>query len=684
MIDIQKIWPAWQIEELIGQGAYGKVYRIRREELGVKYYAALKVIEIPADESEVRSLMGMGMDGLSIRDYFEGTAKSIANEIQIMESLKSAANIVHVEEHYLEEHKDSIGWTILIRMELLESMRKYQQREGAPDLKETLKIGKDICRALTYCEEKHVIHRDIKPDNIFRTEFGDYKLGDFGIARQMENTKSVYSQKGTSGYMAPEVNRGEKYDKTVDIYSLGVMLYQMMNRLRLPFVPTDTNKLTPQILEEAQWKRFSGEIPPAPVDAPPALANIILKAMHPDPARRYRNAQQFLNALEAYENGKTPVAPPEPENKEPAAPVHWNTPNAAAKPAAPASKPAAPANKPAAASKAKPAASAAPQSSSQPFQSKFLSEDPKPKASKPAASASKPAAAKPAASASKPAASATATTTAPEKKSSAGRVIFSIVLVLVVYFAARGLGKKAGQSMSSSGTSSGSTASSVTASSSDEDTMPDAETLDTWNVFALDELSYADTYLNGEGSYLRTETLESIGNRMAELGYQFVDENQQFHDEVYIEQQEKCRWLRISIENCPMEIAIQDWHPGKNRYIYYSGRAGLTVGDPVPEPSHMTDFAWNLWHFYSNAESIKELLDSYSLNAMADQSFHVNWNDNSGIYLDYTAPEGDSPATLVMDDKTYFVELRWSYVTNYISAEVELNDMDFDALQTVY
>ena len=324
MIDLNRIWPGWQIEELIGQGAYGKVYRIRRDEMGERYYAALKVIEIPADDAEVQALITMGMDHLSIRDYFEGTARSITNEIKLMESLKSAPNVVYIEEHYLEEHKDGIGWTILLRMELLESLRKYQRRVGDPDISETVKIGKNICDAITCCESKHIIHRDIKPENIFRNDFGIYKLGDFGIARQMENTKSAYSQKGTGAYMAPEVNRGEKYDHTVDIYSLGIMLYQFLNKQRMPFLPTDSNKITPQMLEDAQYRRLSGEPLPAPSDAPPALSKIILKACDPNPSRRYRNAAQFKEALMAWESGKdVPETDGMEDNTVPNAPVHW-------------------------------------------------------------------------------------------------------------------------------------------------------------------------------------------------------------------------------------------------------------------------------------------------------------------------------------------------------------------------
>ena len=308
MIDISRAMPGWTVEELIGKGSYGTVYRIKKEEMGYTYYSALKVIELPSDMKEVYNLQAMGMNEDSIKSYYEGTAKEIASEIRIMESLKSAGNVVHVEEHALIPKADGIGWTILIRMELLESIQKYQQKAGNPDYYETIKIGKDICSALQCCEEKGIIHRDIKPDNLFRNEFGMYKLGDFGIARQMQNTLAAYSQKGTIGFLAPEVYKGGYYDNTVDIYSLGVMLYVYMNRQRPPFVDLEITNLTAKTLDEAHWRRLSGELPPPPVDAPQQLADVILKACNPDPRRRYRTAAEFREALENCENGDSQPA----------------------------------------------------------------------------------------------------------------------------------------------------------------------------------------------------------------------------------------------------------------------------------------------------------------------------------------------------------------------------------------
>ena len=94
-----------------------------------------------------------------------------------------------------------------------------------------------MCNALELCEKRGIIHRDIKPDNIFINDNGDYKLGDFGVARQLEKSSTFMSRRGNQAYMAPEVYKGEWYGEKADIYSLGLVLYRLLNNSRIPFMP---------------------------------------------------------------------------------------------------------------------------------------------------------------------------------------------------------------------------------------------------------------------------------------------------------------------------------------------------------------------------------------------------------------------------------------------------------------
>ena len=298
MEDINDIWPGWQVEELIGQGAYGKVYRISRNEHGHTSHAAAKIIEIPQDDSEISSLVDMGMNAQSIRSYFETTVQGIINEIAVMESLKGAPNVVSIEDYRLIEHEDRVGWTICIRMELLESLPNYVKKNGSLSVDEVVKLGVDICNALICCEDVNIIHRDVKPENVFRSAFSEYKLGDFGISRQIENnSKSVYSQRGTSPYMAPEVVRGQRYGNSVDVYSLGIMLYRYLNRMRFPFLPEAPLSFTSEDVEQAMMRRLRGDVIPAPIDADAELSAVVLKACAADPVNRYSSARVFRDAL---------------------------------------------------------------------------------------------------------------------------------------------------------------------------------------------------------------------------------------------------------------------------------------------------------------------------------------------------------------------------------------------------
>ncbi len=286
----------WKIVRKLGEGANGIVFGIGKEEFGINVKSALKVIRIPKTDSEVKSILNDGMDEESVVGYFRGFVDEIVKEIAIMTSLKNHPNIVGYEDHNVIPHEDGIGWDILIRMELLTPLGDWQLKHGM-DGKETIELGKQICSALSFCEKKNLMHRDIKPENLFVDELGTFKLGDFGIARTMEKTSGGLSRKGTESYMAPEVYLGKPYGPTVDMYSLGLVLYKMVNRNRLPFYPPAPQMVSYSDRENALASRMMGKEFPAPVDASPGLTEVIRKACAFDPAMRYQSADEMLQAL---------------------------------------------------------------------------------------------------------------------------------------------------------------------------------------------------------------------------------------------------------------------------------------------------------------------------------------------------------------------------------------------------
>ncbi len=293
---LSRAWPEWKAVKELGRGSYGVVYEAVRMDHQVESRAAIKVISIPQNESEIDSLRSEGMTLDASKTYLRGVVDDFVSEIQMMESFKGIQNIVSVEDYKVIEKENQIGWDIFIRMELLTSFNKYICDKTLTEA-EVIKLGCDICTALEFCAKRNVIHRDIKPENIFVNDFGDFKLGDFGIARKLESVTGGYSQKGTFNYMAPEVEKGTEYDARVDLYSLGLVLYRFMNKNRLPFLDTDRQLLNPNDRVEAVRRRMNGEALPLPRDASPDMAQAILCACAYDPRRRFSTATAMKTAL---------------------------------------------------------------------------------------------------------------------------------------------------------------------------------------------------------------------------------------------------------------------------------------------------------------------------------------------------------------------------------------------------
>lgn len=296
-------WPEWKIIEKIGEGSFGKVYKAQRTERGKSFYSAIKIINIPGSQSELNSVRSETGDDQSTRQYFQNLVEECIQEISTMEYFRGNSYIVSVEDFKVMEYLDAIGWEISIRMEYLTSFIDYCAEKQLTE-NEVIQLGMDLSKALEYCRKLKIIHRDIKPENIFVSRFGDFKLGDFGIARELERTMSGFSKKGTYSYMAPEMYKGEKYDSRVDIYSLGIVLYKLMNHNRLPFMSLEKQFITYRDKENALNKRVAGEKMSAPADAGELFAQIILKACAYDPAERYQTPEEFYHALDDLKNGR--------------------------------------------------------------------------------------------------------------------------------------------------------------------------------------------------------------------------------------------------------------------------------------------------------------------------------------------------------------------------------------------
>lgn len=288
---LDKVWPGWEPVRKIGKGSFGTVYEIQKVNGNMVDYAALKIISIPEDGAAIP----MGKDKQTLTTYYENIADGMVQEYDIMSRLKQSGceNVVACDSYVKVPNRNGLGLKLLIQMELLTDLNTYTRRYGF-SRQNVIRLGIDICKALESCKAAHVIHRDIKPANLFVSADGVYKLGDFGVAKRLEETGYAGSKQGTILYMAPEVYANQAYDTRADIYSLGLVMYQLMNKGELPFA---SGIFSDQEQGEALRKRMRGDKIPMPAEDG-ELGKIVCCACEYNYWDRYSTPGEMRRALE--------------------------------------------------------------------------------------------------------------------------------------------------------------------------------------------------------------------------------------------------------------------------------------------------------------------------------------------------------------------------------------------------
>ena len=278
----------YEIDQRLGKGAYGAVYRlVKNRGAENEEFSALKVISWELGTEQIREYDN---DLEKARRNFSRLFNKAVNEVSILESLAGEAHIVQLKGSCIEKMPEENYCRLYIQMEYLTDLLSFMDQEGPLDETEVIRLGIELCRALEVCHRQGILHRDIKPGNILVSKDGEFKLGDFGVAREWLDASMTIV--GTRSYLAPEAVKFMPYDKRADIYSLGMVLYYLSNDRHLPFsdiIDAD---------ERMQKRVFGTARLPEPCRAFEGMRFVIAKACAYDPEERYQSAAQLRQALE--------------------------------------------------------------------------------------------------------------------------------------------------------------------------------------------------------------------------------------------------------------------------------------------------------------------------------------------------------------------------------------------------
>ncbi len=299
------VFEHWYTENQLGSGTDGKVYSIVRKNAdGSAKRSVLKMIRLGENRSEKKSfntIVEKDEAGDGEESYYETIIKNITDNIAVIQRVDNGKRFVKYEEWETRRTSDGKGYAVLIRLERARSLTDLLS-ELSFTLDETLRIGVSICRSLVRCRDFGYIYPNLKPENILFDEKGICKLGDFGSFSCLEPSKTSLAFKRTQYYMAPEFIRTGNVNGTVDTYSLGLVLYSLINRGRLPFTEKYPEKVTVSSLDLSMQKRLDGEELPEPALCDEPLFRIIKKACAYKVEERYLSPKQMLadlkNALE--------------------------------------------------------------------------------------------------------------------------------------------------------------------------------------------------------------------------------------------------------------------------------------------------------------------------------------------------------------------------------------------------
>lgn len=281
--------------ECLNSGGGFACYLLQRDDSDEKF--VLKHISVPESETNVDALIltGAVADREGARAYYRTVAESQAIEVRNWQKLAGHDNLSVFTGFQLEVREDdAIGYDFYLLAPYRTSLHKYMQENAITHL-QALNLGIDLCNALGALRKAGYIHQDLKPENIFVNENGEFTIGDLGIASLEDLQFAALPEHYSNCYSAPELaDIMANLNDTIDIYSVGMILYHLFNGKHAPFEEVG------KTMFEADQMRLAGEPLPGPLYADYELTEILNKACAFKPEDRYQTPADFRQALVVY------------------------------------------------------------------------------------------------------------------------------------------------------------------------------------------------------------------------------------------------------------------------------------------------------------------------------------------------------------------------------------------------
>ncbi|MCQ2462617.1 MAG: protein kinase [Clostridia bacterium] len=296
------LFNGYKLGRQIGSGTDGRVYLLKPKENEKK--SVVKIIKLSHKKIlDTKDKNDEALFAYSDEEYCAAFIKNITDNIELVRSYDSGKFFADYYEWENRPSSDSDADILLIRMEALTPLSDFLG-EYSFTQEEVLRLAACLCGSLDKCRDFGFIYPNLKPENVMFDSIGRCKLGDLGTFCCIPPVKNSIAYRHTQQYMAPEFYNTEVINDTCDTYSLGLVMYALLNKGRLPFLPTYPAEITMNELSHSLKKRVDGEEIPAPKMADTAVSAVVLKAISHDPKNRYRTPRHMLSDIRKLLNGE--------------------------------------------------------------------------------------------------------------------------------------------------------------------------------------------------------------------------------------------------------------------------------------------------------------------------------------------------------------------------------------------